>query len=235
MKKHKKIFTIGGATFDIFIKPHDHGIMRFGTPEERKQWLCLDYGSKVKIDEMLESFGGGGTNTAIAFARMGFEACFVGKVGSEYGDQVVANLAKEGVDIRFVRKTNRDKTAFSTIINTFEGDRTILAYSGANRFFNAKDLPLEELRQADWIFLNHLAEEKSQIPHEILKILKKNPRIKLAWNPGLEQLQAGVKKWQALLEHTEILFVNKEEASLFTRTPYQMAGLKRDDPRCHVA
>ncbi len=232
--KQIKIFTIGGATFDMFIKAHDHGIMQFKTPESFKDWICLDYGGKVKIDEVHETFGGGATNTAIAFARMGFQAFFVGKVGAEYGDKVIDNLEKEGVDTRFTRKTKRDKTAFSTILNTFEGDRTVLAYPGANQYFGAKDLPLKELNTADWIFFNHLTKKNSRIPREILKILKKNPNIKLAWNPGKEQLEQGAKKWKNLLEHTEILFVNKDEASLFARKSYQLAGIKQEDPKYHV-
>jgi len=232
--KQKKIFTIGGATFDMFIKVHDHGIIHFKTPERSEDWIALDYGAKVKVHEVYETFGGGGTNTAVGFARMGFDVCFVGKVGAEYGDKVIANLESGGVDTHCIQKTKRDKTGFSTIINTFEGDRTVLAYAGANQYFNAKDLPLKELEQADWIFLNHLTEKNSRIPHEILKILKKNPHIKLAWNPGKEQLEQGVKRWKALLEHTEILFVNKEEASTFTHTPYRLAGIKSEDPRYHT-
>jgi len=225
--KKQKITTIGGATFDMFIKAHDHSIMQLKDQSSFKDWICLDYGGKVKIDEVHETFGGGAANTSVAFARMGFDACFLGKVGTDYGDKVIDNLKNEGVDVSFAKKTNRDKTALSTILNTFEGDRTVLAYPGANMFFNAKDLPLDDLGRADWIFLNHLTKSNSKIPHEILKILKKNPNIKLAWNPGHEQLAAGLKKWKALLAHTEILFLNKEEASLFTRIPYKLAGIKQ--------
>jgi len=232
--KQPKIFTIGGATFDMFIRADDHGVMEFKTAQETHDWLCLEHGGKVKIDEVHETFGGGATNTGVAFARMGFDAGTVVKVGAEYGDKVVDNLKKEGVDTRFIRRTRRDKTAFSTILNTFEGDRTVLTYAGANQFFNVKDLPLKELEQADWIFLNHLTEKDSKIPQAILKILKNNPRIRLVWNPGREQLEQGIKKWKALLDHTEILFVNKEEASLFARTPYKPAGIKSKDPKHHV-
>lgn len=230
----QRIFSIGGATFDIFIKAHDHGIMNFRTPDSRKEWLCLEYGGKVKIDEVHETFGGGATNTSVAFSRMGFNAYFVGKVGTEYGHRVLENLKNEKVNAQYASHTDLDKTAFSTILNTFEGDRTVLAYSGANQYFSAKDLPLKALESADWIFLNHLTEKNSRIPDEILKILKKNPHIKLAWNPGMEQCEQGLEKWKALLARTEILFVNKEEASLFTRTPYRLAGIKHEDPRFHV-
>lgn len=234
MTKQIKIITIGGATFDIFVKANDQAIMRLTTPNKRDEWLCLRYGGKVIVDNVIETFGGGAANTAIAFSRMGFNSSFVGKVGAEYGDKVVKNFKKSGVNTNFVKTTTKDKTAFSTIINTFDGDRTVLGYSGANKYFNYKDLPLNELKDADWFFLNHLTEENSKIPGEILKILNKNPNIKLAWNPGHEQLVQGISKWKKLLNRTEILFLNKEEAALFSKTPYMLAGIKKDDPECHI-
>ncbi len=208
--------------------------MEFVTPEEREKWLCLKHGGKIRVQEVVETFGGGATNTGVSFSRMGFDTCICAKIGAEYGDRVIANLKNEGVKTDFIRKTKRDKTAFSNIINTFDGDRTVLAYAGANKYFSAKDLPVKELETADWIFLNHLTEKNSEIPKVLLSVLKKNPNIKLAWNPGKEQLEQGVKKWKALLDRTEILFVNKEEAALFTKKPYQLAGVKKEDPKCHI-
>ena len=234
MKQKLKIFTIGGATFDIFVHTRDQAIMTLNKPDSEEKWLCLEHGGKIKVQEVIETFGGGATNTAVAFARMGFDVASVVKIGAQYGEQVVDNLKKEGVDISFVSKTNRDKTAFSNIINTFDGDRTVLAYSGANQYFNEKDVPLKELENADWIFLNHLTEKNSRIPDVILSVLKKNPKIKLAWNPGNEQITQGIAKWKTLLAHTEILFMNKEEAALFSKTPYQLAGIKKDDPEHHI-
>ncbi|MFH0838508.1 MAG: carbohydrate kinase family protein, partial [Patescibacteria group bacterium] len=233
--RQAKIFTVGGATFDIFVQADDQSIISFQTPDSFKKWLSFPHGGKVKVNQVLEAFGGGATNTAVTFARNGFDVCFVGKVGKEYGDRVFDNLKKEGVDCRYAGLTSRDKTGFSTIINTFDGDRTLLAYPGANRFFTAKDLPIAELKQADWIFLNHLAGGGEDIHKALISILKANPKIKLAWNPGHEQIVQGVKKWKELLKRTEILFVNKEEAADFSRVSYNPAGVKKDDPRAHVS
>ncbi len=232
--KKPRIFTIGGATFDIFVKADDQSIMSIRTPDSFHKWLSFPHGGKVKVNQVMESFGGGATNTAVTFARQGFDVCFVGKVGKEYGDKVFGNLEKEGIDCKHAKQTSRDKTGFSTIINTFDGDRTLLAYPGANRFFTAKDLPLDKLKMADWIFLNHLAGGGEDIHKALIKVLKANPKIKLAWNPGHEQIAQGAKKWKELLKQTEILFVNKEEASAFSRVDYMPAGVKQDDPRAHV-
>ncbi len=232
--KKPKIFTIGGATFDIFVQAEDQSIMSLRTPDSFQKWLSFPHGGKVKVNQVEEAFGGGATNTAVTFARHGFDVSFVGKVGKQYGDRVFDNLEKEGVNCCHSKQTSRDKTGFSTIINTFDGDRTLLAYPGANRFFTAKDLPIEDLKQADWIFLNHLAGGGEDIHKALIKILKANPKIKLAWNPGHEQITQGVKKWKELLKHTEILFVNKEEAAAFSRVDYMPAGVKKDDPKAHV-
>ncbi len=230
----KQIYTIGGATFDMFIKAHNHSIMQLKDKDSFKSWICLDYGGKVKIDEVHETFGGGATNTAVGFSRMGFDAYFIGKVGSEYGDKVINNLLNEGVNIKYAKKTVREKTAFSTILNTFEGDRTVLAYAGANMYFDSKDVPWGELVNADWIFFNHLTKPKSKISQDLVKLLKKNPKIKLAWNPGREQIKGGIKKWKSLLEHTEVLVLNKDEAAEFTKIPFKLAGNKLDDPKYHI-
>ena len=232
--KKPKIFTIGGATFDIFVQAEDQSIFSVRTPDSFKKWLAFPHGGKVKVNQMLEAFGGGATNTAVTFARNGLDVCFVGKVGKEYGDRVFENLAKEGVDCCHAKQTSRDKTGFSTIINTFDGDRTLLAYPGANQYFSAKDLPIEDLKKAEWIFLNHLAGGGEDIHKALIKILRANPKIKLAWNPGHEQIMQGPSKWKELLRRTHILFVNKEEAATFSRVKYMPAGVKKDDPNAHI-
>ena len=235
MKSNKiKIFTIGGATFDIFVQAEDQSLITFQTPKASRKWLAFPHGGKVRVKAVLETFGGGATNTAVTFAGMGFETYFVGMIGKEYGEKVLGNLAAHGICSDYVCLTDKDRTGFSNIINTFDGDRTLLYYAGANRFFKAQHLPLEALKTADWIFLSHMADRKSKVPMKLLELLKKYPHIKLAWNPGREQIEEGIEVWKDLLKHTEVLFLNKEEAAQFTGIHYQLAGNKQDDPGKHV-
>jgi len=225
-----KIFTIGGATFDIFVQAGDQSIFTMQTPDQCKKWLAFPHGSKVPIKAVTETFGGGATNTAVTFAGMGFETYFVGMVGEEYGERVFKNLDKRGVRCDYACQTEEDRTGFSNIINTFDGDRTLLYYPGANRFFSVEDLPLDVLKEADWIFLSHMAKSRSQIPLKILELLEAHPHIKLAWNPGREQIQEGMGQWAPLLARTEILFLNKEETADFSGISFSLAQNKGDDP-----
>jgi sugar/nucleoside kinase (ribokinase family) len=87
------------------------------------------------------------------------------------------------------------------------------------------------MSRTDWIFLNHLSEPSSKIPGEILRLLKKHPSVRLAWNPGKEQFTDGIGKWKDLLAHTDVLFLNKEEAAQFSGIPYHPAGMKSEDPK----
>jgi hypothetical protein len=233
MNPKPKIFSIGGATFDIFIKPHDQAIVNFRTLDEKKAYLCLEYGGKIKIDEVHETFGGGATNTSVAISRMGFDAFFVGMVGTEYGDRVLENLRLNGVDAEYAARTQKDKTSFSTILNSFEGERTVLAYSGANQYLGSEHLPLKALATADWIFLNHLTDGESKIPWDLLKLLKKNPSVKLAWNPGKEQCRKGIAHWKPFLDRVDVLFLNQEEASCLAQTAPRPAGVKHENPKFH--
>src|SRR3989338_6237865 len=112
--KKPHIFTLGSATFDIFVKPGDQAIISFEKPDTREKWLALKYGGKVKIDSVTETFGGGATNAAVAFARMGFDVSCLAKIGSEYGEKVINNLKRNKVKTDFMDTTDEDKTGFST-------------------------------------------------------------------------------------------------------------------------
>lgn len=178
--KKPVIFTIGSATFDLFMRPQDQEVIRMTTPGKREERFCLNYGAKVRVDEIHETFGGGATNTAVAFARQGVEAYPIVCIGKEYGDPVVDNLKANNVNTNFVHRNLKEKTSFSVILNIFDGDRTVLAYPGANQLLTAKMLPWKDMEKADWIFLGHLAQKRNAIPMALLKFLKKHPKIKLA-------------------------------------------------------
>ncbi|MBI5411598.1 carbohydrate kinase family protein [Candidatus Peregrinibacteria bacterium] len=232
--KLSKIFTIGSATFDIFTKAHNSTVLHFDRPEGKESWLGIPYGGKLKVDEVHETFGGGSTNTAVGFSRMGFPTACVTKVGTPYGDQVTDNLRREGVDVRYVSQARREKTGFSIILNSFEGERTVLYHPGANAFFSHKDLPQEALSEADWIFLNHVSAEKTGIHHAMIQLLQKYPLIKACWNPGHEQIKEGARHWHSLLKRLHILFLNKEEAAEFSRKSFYHNTLKVETSNRHL-
>lgn len=212
------IISIGGGTFDLFVKAHDSRIMRIKNQATEEACLLLPYGGKQKIDEVHETLGGGAHNTSVAFARMGLKSAYCGLIGEDlYGKKILANLEAEGICQDFLSVTEDEKTGFSVILNSFEGERTVLNYVGANHLFGEEHFPVIQLLQTKWIFLNHLSGEANRLIKKVNLVLEQNPKIKLAWNPGGVQLEEGAEKFKKILEKTEVLFLNKEEAEKFSR------------------
>ena len=83
------------------------------------------------IKELHFSTGGGATNSAVAFSRLGLKTgsiCLVGEDAN--GTTVLDELKKE--EITFLGKTKKGMTGYSVILIGLEKDRSILTYKGIN-------------------------------------------------------------------------------------------------------
>ena len=211
------IITFGSAAWDIFLK-----LDKFKTVKSDKftrgQGLCLDLGSKVDVKNIFLSSGGGGTNAAATFAKQGFRTAFCGMVGSDiFGKEIIEELKKLKIDTQFIFKTDLKPTNFSVIFNTGpKKDKTIIAYRGAAGFLDKRIIPWSKLK-AKWFYLAPLTGELADITEEIVNFAYKN-KIKIAFNPGKYQLSQ--KNLKRILKKVDVLFLNREEASLLTKIPY---------------
>ncbi len=215
------IISIGGATIDIFVKPKETNIIRLTSKDldECRELLCFDYGNKIKIDDVHETFGGGASNTSIGFHRLGLTSAIISLVGEdEWGKKIIKNLREEGVQTDNIFKTNKYKSSFSVIINSFEGDRTVLYFPGANKMLKKADIDKASFSNTKWLFINRVASSDTNILTYLEKKISNSQSI--AWNPGGYQIKQGINKYRSLLKKTDILFLNKEEASSFTNISY---------------
>jgi len=227
-----KIISIGAATLDTFVRPKKQSIFRLDSEDGRKEFLSLEYGGKIKIKDVHETLGGSAHNAAVTFARLGLSSSFCGVIGEdEWGEKIIKNLKKENIDFALVQKEKKEKTGFSVILNSYEGERTVLNYKGANACFNPKKLG--EL-DAGWIYLTHLNEKSESILEDILE-QKKEKGFKIAWNPGSTQINQGAKKYQEFLKNTEIILLNKEEGANFTGKKFQVPTIGgKKCPECET-
>ncbi len=81
-----------------------------------------------------ESFGGGkGANAAVAAARAGAEVLLVGAVGADQtGDETLAALESEGVDVGAVARLEDEPTGVALIVVDAGGENQIAVGAGAN-------------------------------------------------------------------------------------------------------
>ena len=114
-----------------------------------------------------------------------------------------------------VLKTDEDKTGFSVILTSFEGDRTVLMHRGANSMITLDDINWEKTRNTKWMYFASLSGESNQILDKMALFAEENG-INTAFNPGSTQIKRGLEDLRKILQTAEILIMNRSEASAVT-------------------
>lgn len=214
------IVTFGSATRDIFVRSKDFKIIESGDFMTGKG-LAVGVGEKVYIEELVFASGGGGTNTAATFALQGLKTAYVGLVGDDIsGREIIEELVGLGVICDFIRITSEANTPVSIILSVPDKDRSILVYEGASHLLTKEYVSWSDIKASRWFYLSGLSGESSKVFAPIINFAKEN-NIKLAVNPGHDQLDKDLEILKSLLEKIDILLVNQEEASMITGIDYQ--------------
>ena len=205
-----RLVSLGSALQDIYLVDHDDLVAtNIGHSAIFGKVLV---GSKVDIDKIDYEVGGGGVNSAIAFARHGHEAVFIGNIGKDSaGAAVVKTLDREGVDTSYINILERKSTGTSVILlDSKSGERTILTCRGAShQFGNFSENDLD-LAQPDWLYVTTLGGDMETLARFFEKAHKMGTKI--MFNPGVKEL-ADTKDLIRLLKYVSILNVNKTEAA----------------------
>jgi sugar/nucleoside kinase (ribokinase family) len=212
------VITFGSATRDMFVVSNN-----FQAIESRDfvsgRGLCVPAGSKIYVDDIIFTSGGGATNCAATFALQGLATACVTKVGDDPGgNAVIEELKKLGVNTGFILKDKKFKTAYSVILSPPHGERTILVYQGASHELRKQEISWQELK-ADWFYLSGLSGSSAEIFEPLINYAHEQ-EIKIAVNPGEAQLKMGIDRLEPLLNKIDIFILNKEEATRLTCIPY---------------
>ncbi len=85
--------------------------------------------------------GGKGANQAVAVARLGAKATFIGAVGKDIiGDFLVGHLKASGIDTRWVRRDSSRSTGCAFITIYPSGNNSIVVEPGANHTLEPADI-----------------------------------------------------------------------------------------------
>ncbi len=202
------VVTLGSATVDVFADTASQ-LVKFITPHGEQDLIAYPSGSKILISGLSFLVGGGGTNTAVSFARLGLHTAFAGKIGDdENGFRVLHALADEGVEFIGAKE---GQTGYSIVLDSLEHDRTILTYKGANNTLRQDELP--EGLQARWCYLSSMMDVSFQSAIAFATQLHAQG-TKIAFNPSNYQTKLGIGRLKPLLSLTDVLVLNKEEAEL---------------------
>ena len=204
-----RIVSIGRVLQDIILIDRDD----FAGVEIAGQSIFseLTIGSKIDIDHLRYSVGGGALNSATTFARYGHESILFGTIAHDAaGEAILASLDRENIDSSYLA-TERGTTGCSIILlDAKTGERTILTHRGVSsqfRRFAPSDL---DLVAPDWLYVTTIGGDMDKL----LAFFEhaRDLGIKILFNPGDAEISQ-LPKLHGLLELVDVLLVNKTEAA----------------------
>lgn len=203
------LLSIGDASMDVFMNPTEsETLCRIDTKE---CLIAFSYGEKIPVRNLEFSIGGNAANNAIGTRRLGISTGIVLTLGADnVGDMIVKRLKDEAVDATYIIQQPATSSNYSTIIN-YSGERTIFVYHAPRSY----EFPVK-LPTPPWVYLTSMGESFRPFFIHMADWIRKNPQIKLAFNPGSWQMRANFEDIKDITSLTYLIFVNREEAEKLT-------------------
>lgn len=199
------LLTIGDCTWDTFLDI-ENASLEYGAKSHRPEKLVLPYGDKIDIHDTFESMGGNAANVAVGVERMGFRSAISTELGTDtQGVLIHKNLIRNHIETDYLKKNSKRRSRYSVVLN-FKGERTILSY------FDKIPYQQVSLPPSKYLYYTSLGFSFETIQKKVIAYKKSHPKTILTCNPGSYQLKEKKSVFAKILPHTDILFVNKEEA-----------------------
>jgi len=210
------VITVGSATQDVFVSAQDAELVCIRTAEDERALLAFEYGAKLDVNDMFVTVGGGAVNTSVTFSRFGLQAAVVCKVGKDAAGRTIRErLHRDGVGVDLMVTDPQERTGYSAILLGFTGDRTVLVYRGATLALCADEVDWETLARAKLLFVGSLSGHTAELYPRLAQFAGERG-LMLAINPGSTQFRQGLQALSPVLQHTDVVFLNKREAYLLT-------------------
>lgn len=217
------VITIGTATRDVFLTSSLFKVLK--DPEHLKkigfkagEAECFAFGSKLEIGKPIFETGGGAVNAAVTFKRQDLKTAALVKIGDdELGRDVLNSLKTEGIVSFASAHKKGEGTAYSTVLLSLNGERTVLVYRGASEKLEKKDVPWRKL-EAKWAYIAPGKIQPSLIEAIVLYLKKKGTKI--AINPSGYYIKLGYQKLKNIFKKADVVVMNREEASIFTEIDF---------------
>lgn len=208
MAENPDVISIGDIVTDAFIKLLDNEAQVIDNGDN--ELLAMPFGTKLPFDhaEVIEAVGNA-SNAAVAFARLGLDSAFVTNVGSDpLGRDMIHALNKNDVDTRFVRINYKKKSNYHYVL-WYKEERTILI---KHEEYNYHWPHLRPDETPKWVYFSSISEHALDYHDQVSDWLDEHADVKLAFQPGTFQMEAGTERLKRIYARSEVLILNREEA-----------------------
>jgi 2-dehydro-3-deoxygluconokinase len=211
MKPKFDLISIGDPVIDSFLFVEDIEV----THIKGQKRAIISWGDKLPVDKFYKTVAGNATNNAVGSSRLGLKTAYFCVVAHDVGGrEIIHKMKKEKVATDYIVLDDKHGTNYHTVL-CHGGERTIFV------FHEHRPYVLPKLAPSKWVYLTSMPQGFQAIYPALAKYLDKY-QVKLGFNPGTFQLRKGVKVNKPMLERTELLSLNKEEAQSWV-------GLKVND------
>lgn len=216
------IITIGTATRDIFITSPLFKVVKDEKHLKNLGFVageatCFALGAKIEVGKPIFASGGGATNAATTFARQGFKTAALVKTGKDGANDYILNEFKKEKIESLAVSDQKFSTAFSIILLSPSGERTILVYRGASETIETKEVDFKKLNSR-WAYMAP-GKISLQIINKLINHFWDRGTL-IVLNPSKSIIELGLKKLLPILKKTKVLVLNREEASYLTGIDY---------------
>jgi sugar/nucleoside kinase (ribokinase family) len=176
-------------------------------------------GELVMADHLLLTIGGCAANAAVDLARMQVGAAVVGRCGKDVFGKVVAEMLKDaGVDVSLLQFSTQSDTSQTLIINVKGQDRRFVHTFGANAEFSAKDIPLDQVKQCQVLYLGGYLIMPNVVQDELADVFAaaRQAGVKTVLDVAVPGPGEYLSRFDRLLPHTDVFLPNNHEAELIT-------------------
>ncbi len=226
------VVSVGDVVTDEFIRLPEGSVRR--RTDEEGQWLEIPLGTKLVVaDDSSPSAGGSAANAAVAMSRLGLRVGLASYLAhDQIGLDILAAMRGEGVGTDLVHVDSPSHTVRNFVLS-FGGERTILVRHAE---FNYHWKGLRDHEVPAWIYLNSLGPDALSYQDELVDWLDEHPSVRLAFQPGTFQVDAGTVQLRRLYERAEVLLCSSAAAEAITGLPRSdvhatLDALRRLGPR----
>lgn len=204
MESDYDMISIGDSTIDVFLEIDDWKILE--DPDTKEKMLAIESGAKIGVNKKTRIAAvGNSANQAIGSARLGLKTGIYTHVGGDSdGKDMLEVFKAENVSTDFITIDKDQNSNFSTVVN-YSGERVIFVFH-EHREYNLPTFP-----KSKWVYYSSMS-KGHDILHKQIPDYIKSSGAKLGYNPGTFQLKEGITGEASILEVTEVLILNREEA-----------------------
>lgn len=211
------VITIGSATQDIYVfskQFHVHDDPRTVTGKIE----YFTFGTKIELDDILFEIGGGATNAALTLRRQGLRVGCIARVGTDDAGSEVDQWCNDERIGNFLVHDRTHRTGRAVIFLGRGGERTILVYRGAAHAFRLADFDALRRQKSAWYYMTSLGGNLTMLERVMRTAAARGVRTMV--NPGMLELRGSQATSRRVLSAADILLLNREEASAYTKRAY---------------